>query len=510
MSDQLVRNLLGGLRATGSPHPVVEPFTGDILYNLPTSTSADLDQVFKLARDAQKNWSEVDLAERKKIMLRFHDLLMQERHSGLDLVQRETGKARRDANEEILDVCITARHYARDAKRLLKSRRHMGALPGLTGVVENRIPKGVVGIISPWNYPITLAASDAIPALLAGNSVVLKPDVQTTLCALWIGNLLQQAGLPEGVFSIVSGEGPIVGPMVIDRADYIMFTGSTAVGRMVAARCGERLIGASMELGGKNAMIVRADVDPEVAASIAVRASFANSGQLCISMERIYVNETVYQEFLDAFVRRTTGLRLSGHLGWGAEVGSLISEKQATRVQEHVDQAVAQGAVVHAGGKRRPDIGPYFFEPTILTGVDDSMTLCAQETFGPVVAVYPVSSDAEAIARANDTEYGLNASVLTRNIAMGNSIARQLRAGTVNINEGYAAAWASKRAPMGGMGASGLGRRHGDEGMWKYTEPQTVATQRALGFGPQFGWTDQRWGNFLATSLDALKKIGWR
>ena len=510
MSDQLVRNLLGGLRATGAQQPVIEPFTGDILYNLPTSTSADLDQVFDQAREAQKSWSEVDLAERKKIMLRFHDLLMQERHSGLDLVQRETGKARRDANEEILDVCITARHYARDAKRLLKSRRHIGALPGLTGVVENRIPKGVVGIISPWNYPITLAASDAIPALLAGNSVVLKPDVQTTLCALWIGNLLQQAGLPEGVFSIVSGEGPIVGPMVIDRADYIMFTGSTAVGRMVAARCGERLIGASMELGGKNAMIVRADVDPEVAASIAVRASFANSGQLCISMERIYVHENMYQEFLDAFVRRTTGLRLSGHVGWGAEVGSLISEKQAARVQEHVDQAVAQGAVVHAGGKRRPDIGPYFFEPTILTGVNDSMTLCTQETFGPVVAVYPVSSDAEAIARANDTEYGLNASVLTRNIAMGNSIARQLRAGTVNINEGYAAAWASKRAPMGGMGASGLGRRHGDEGMWKYTEPQTVATQRALGFGPQFGWTDERWGNFLATSLDALKKIGWR
>lgn len=510
MSDQLVRNLLGGLRATGAQQPVIEPFTGDILYNLPTSTSADLDQVFDQARDAQKSWSEVDLAERKKIMLRFHDLLMQERHSGLDLVQRETGKARRDANEEILDVCITARHYARDAKRLLKSRRHIGALPGLTGVVENRIPKGVVGIISPWNYPITLAASDAIPALLAGNSVVLKPDVQTTLCALWIGNLLQQAGLPEGVFSIVSGEGPIVGPMVIDRSDYIMFTGSTAVGRMVAARCGERLIGASMELGGKNAMIVRADVDPEVAASIAVRASFANSGQLCISMERIYVHENVYQEFLNAFVRRTTALRLSAHVGWGAEVGSLISEKQAARVQEHVDQAVAQGAVVHAGGNRRPDIGPYFFEPTILTGVNDSMTLCTQETFGPVVAVYPVSSDAEAIARANDTEYGLNASVLTRNIAMGNSIARQLRAGTVNINEGYAAAWASKRAPMGGMGASGLGRRHGDEGMWKYTEPQTVATQRALGFGPQFGWTDERWGNFLATSLDALKKIGWR
>lgn len=510
MSDQVINNLLGGLVASGPTQPITEPFTGSVLYQLPTSTEADLDHAFDNARKAQIAWSLIDLSERKRIILRFHDLLMQERHAGLDIVQWETGKARRDANEEILDVCITSRHYARDAKRLLKSRRHFGALPGLTGVVENRIPKGVVGIISPWNYPITLAASDAIPALLAGNSVVLKPDIQTTLCALWIADLLSQAGLPEGVFTVVSGEGPVVGPMVIDRADYIMFTGSTAVGRSVAARCGERLIGASMELGGKNAMVVRADVDPETAASIAVRASFANSGQLCISMERIYVQETVYQSFLEAFVRRTAALRMTAHLGWGAEMGSLISEKQAKRVQEHVDQAVGQGAVVHTGGKRRPDIGPYFFEPTILTGVNDSMTLCAQETFGPVVAVYPVSSDSEAIERANDTEYGLNASVITRDIAVGQRIARQLHAGTVNINEGYAAAWASKRAPMGGMGASGLGRRHGDEGFWKYTEPQTVATQRALGFGPQFGWTDERWGNFLATSIGALKKIGWR
>lgn len=502
--------LLERLTATGQSRDVLAPFTGEALYSLPLSTEVDVEQAFTAARDAQREWAVLPIRDRAAIILRFHDLLMRERHGGLDLVQRETGKARRDANEEILDVCITSRHYARDAQRLLKSRRHIGALPGLVGVVENRIPKGVVGIISPWNYPITLAASDAIPALLAGNSIVLKPDIQTTLCALWIADLLSQAGLPQGVFTVVSGEGPIVGPMVIDRADYIMFTGSTAVGRSVAARCGERLIGASMELGGKNAMIVRADVDPETAASIAVRASFANSGQLCISMERIYVHEAVYQSFLDAFVRRTAALRMNAHLGWGAEMGSLISEKQAQRVQEHVDQAVGQGAVVHTGGKRRPDIGPYFFEPTILTGVNDSMTLCVQETFGPVVAVYPVSSDSEAITRANDTEYGLNASVITRDIAAGQRIARQLHAGTVNINEGYAAAWASKRAPMGGMGASGLGRRHGDEGFWKYTEPQTVATQRALGFGPQFGWTDERWGNFLATSISALKKIGWR
>jgi succinate-semialdehyde dehydrogenase/glutarate-semialdehyde dehydrogenase len=501
-------SLLARLTASGPTRDVLEPFAGDVLYALPTSTEADVDAAFVAARQAQSSWADMPLSERCSIMLRFHDLFLEHRNECLDLVQRETGKARKDANEEVLDVCITARHYARDAHRLLRPRRRRGALPLAVGVVERRLPKGVVGVIAPWNYPITLAISDAIPAMLAGNAIVLKPDVQTTLSALFIARILQQAGLPDGVFSVVSGEGPVVGPMVIDRSDYVMFTGSTAVGREVAARCGERLIGCSMELGGKNAMIVRADADPEAAASIAARGSFSNSGQLCISMERIYVNESIYEEFLAAFARRTDALRMSAHVGWGSDMGSLISQKQLDRVCEHVDNAVARGATVVVGGKARPDVGPYFFAPTILTGVDDSMTLCSVETFGPVVAVYPVGSDEEAVRRANDTEYGLNASVVSRNLRIAQAIARRLRAGTVNINEGYAAAWASKRAPMGGMGASGLGRRHGDEGMLKYTEVQTIATQRALGFDPQFGWSDERWGDTLAQVMGIMKRLG--
>ena len=500
--------LLNGLSAHGTARDVTEPFTGEVLYSLPTSTEADVHAAFERARAVQPAWAAMSLSSRCAVMLRFHDLLLANRHAGLDLVQRETGKARKDANEEVLDVCITSRHYSRDAHRLLRPRRHLGALPGLVGVTELRVPKGVVGVISPWNYPVTLAASDAIPAMIAGNAIVIKPDVQTTLSALWIADLLAQAGLPEGVFTVVSGEGPVVGPWVIDRSDYVMFTGSTAVGRLVAQRCGERLIGCSMELGGKNAMIVRADADPETAASIAVRGSFSNSGQLCISMERIYVNESIYEEFLAAFARRTEALRMSAHVGWGSDIGSLISQKQLDRVSEHVDDAAARGATVVVGGKARPDIGPYFFAPTILTGVDDSMTLCSVETFGPVVAVYPVGSDEEAVRRANDTEYGLNASVVSRDNRAAQAIARQLRAGTVNVNEGYAAAWASKRAPMGGMGASGLGRRHGDEGMLKYTEAQTIATQRALGLGPQFGWSDERWGDTLASAMGLMKKLG--
>lgn len=500
--------LLGRLSATGASLDVVAPFTGEVLYALPVSTESDVAAAFDRARVAQRQWAELPLSDRTAIVLRFHDLLLAHRSEGLDLVQTETGKARRDANEEVLDVCITARHYARDARRLLRTRRRLGALPGLVGIDEVRTPKGVVGVISPWNYPISLAAGDAIPALIAGNAIVIKPDVQTTLTALWIASLFDQAGLPRDLFALVSGHGPDVGPLVVDRADYVMFTGSTAVGRQIAQRCGERLIGCSMELGGKNAMIVRADADPAGAAAIAVRGSFANSGQLCISMERIYVHEDVYPAFLAEFVTRTQALRMRPGVGWGADIGSLISTRHRERVQQHVDDAVARGARVEAGGRSRADIGPCYFEPTILTGVSEDMALCAQETFGPVVSVYPVASDEEAIARANDSEYGLNASIVTKDPATARRIARRLRSGTVNINEGYAAAWASKRAPMGGMRASGLGRRHGDEGMWKYTEPQTIATQRALGFGPQFGWSDERWGDTLAQAIGWMKKAG--
>jgi succinate-semialdehyde dehydrogenase/glutarate-semialdehyde dehydrogenase len=376
------------------------------------------------------------------------------------------------------------------------------------GVLQLQHPKGVVGFLTPWNYPITLAASDAIPALLAGNAALIKPDVQTSLSALWVIDVLHEAGVPANVVQVVTGEGPVVGPMVTDRVDYVMFTGSTRVGREIAARCGERLIGCSLELGGKNAMIVRADADIDRAAEIAVRASFSNSGQLCISMERMYIHTDVYAAFREAFAARVQGMVLADGIGWRGGMGSLISARQLARVQQHVDDAVSRGARVVAGGTPRPDIGPFTFEPTVLEGVTEDMILCDEETFGPVVALYEVHSDEEAIRKANDTAYGLNAAVITRDRARGRTIARQLKSGTVNINEGFGPAWGSLRAPMGGMGDSGLGRRHGDEGLLKYTESQTVATQRLLGFGAPFGLSEEQWMNSLAVVFKAAKVIG--
>lgn len=506
----VIEGLVAGLsvRAGAPTHEVIAPLTGERLYDLPLADEADVDGSMTSLRAAQGSWSALPLKQRCAVMLRFHDLVLERRETGLDIVQWETGKSRRDAMEELVDVALTARHYARDAKRLLTPRRHRGALPVAVGVLQVQHPKGVVGVLSPWNYPLTLAASDALPALVAGNAVLLKPDVQTTLTAAWVIGLMIEAGLPADVIAIVPGEGPVVGPMVIDRVDYVMFTGSTRVGREVAARCGERLIGCSLELGGKNAMIVRADADVERAAQIATRASFANSGQLCISMERIYVHESVFEPFVAAFADEVRAMSFGNGIGWTGTMGSLIAKRQVDRVLAHVEDAVSHGARIVVGGKPRPDIGPYFFEPTVLTGVTDEMILCSEETFGPVVSVYPVSSDQQAVEKANDSAYGLNAVVVTRDKAAGRTVAARVHAGTVNINEAFGPSWGSTRSPMGGMGDSGLGRRHGDEGLLKYTESQTIATQRFLGFDPQFGMTDEKWLNTLAGALSVMKKVG--
>lgn len=487
---------------------VEAPYTADLLARVPISSDADIAAAFGRARREQVTWAAMPLRARAAILLRFHDLILKHRDEGLDLLQWETGKSRRDALEELLDVAVTTRHYARDAARLLRTRRHRGALPLVVGIREYRHPKGVVGVVAPWNYPLTLAASDAVPALMAGNAVVLKPDSQTPLTALWVASLLHEAGMPEGVLQIIVGPGSRLGSQMVDNSDYIMFTGSTRIGRAIAGQCGQRLIGCSLELGGKNALIVAHDADLDRAADVAVRASFANSGQLCVSMERLYVHESVREAFLDRFLPRVKAMRLQAHVGWGADMGSLISATQLQRVAEHVDDAVAKGATVLAGGRARPDIGPYFYEPTVLSNMTEQMAACTDETFGPVLAVYPFADEEEAIAHANATSYGLNAAIITRDTRRGRRIAERLRAGTVNINEGYAATWGSTRATMGGMGDSGLGRRHGDEGLLKYTESQTVATQRVLGFGAPFGLSDKQWGDTLTTAVSMMKKAG--
>jgi acyl-CoA reductase-like NAD-dependent aldehyde dehydrogenase len=342
-----------------------------------------------------------------------------------------------------------------------------------------RHPKGVVGVIAPWNYPLFLGVGDVIPALIAGNAVLSKADSQAPLTLLAAHDLALDAGIPADVWQVVAGPGRVIGQAIVDAVDHLAFTGSTATGRRLAAAAGERLISASLELGGKNPMIVRADANLDAAVTGAVQACFASAGQMCIGIERIYVQESRYDEFVGRFVEATGGLRLGAAYDHSCEVGSLTSAEQLAATTAHVEDAVSQGATVLAGGRPRPDLGPFFYEPTVLAGVLPSMRVYAEETFGPVVSVYPVVDDEDAVNRANDSEYGLSASIWSRDLSGAQALAERIRAGAVNINDGYLSAISSLAAPMGGMKASGVGRRHAADGILRFTESQTVTGQKA-------------------------------
>ncbi|KAA0024793.1 succinic semialdehyde dehydrogenase [Antrihabitans cavernicola] len=489
------------------PRQIMEIFTGKELATVPIGTADDVDAAFVKARAAQAKWVERPVKERAAIFEKFRGLLMDNREFLMDVAQAETGKARSAAQEEIIDMALNARYYARVSEGLLKQKRVQGLLPGLTKTVINYQPKGVVGVISPWNYPMTLSISDAIPALIAGNAVVVKPDSQTPYCTLANAELLYQAGLPKELFAVVTGPGSVVGTAIVNKCDYLMFTGSSATGSTLAEQCGRRLIGFSAELGGKNPMIVTKDANLDTVAKAATRACYSNAGQLCISIERIYVEQPAVEAFTTKFVEQVGKMKLAAGYDFDADMGSLISEDQVKTISGHVDDARVKGAKVVAGGNARPDIGPLFYEPTVLTGVTDEMECARNETFGPLVSIYPVADVDEAIEKANDTEYGLNASVWAGSTAEGEAIALRLRSGTVNVDEGYAPAFGSTAAPMGGMGASGVGRRHGPDGLLKYCESQTVATTRVMNLGTPPGVSPTVWQQALAPLMGVVQKL---
>ena len=489
--------------------PVRMPFTGEVLACLPAADEQDVDAAVTRARTAQPPWNSRGFAGRGRILLHFHDLLLQRQAEVLDLIQLETGKARRHAFEEVLDTAVVARHYARHTEPILRPRRRRGALPLLTKTYEIRQPVGVVGFISPWNFPLTLGITDALAAIMAGNTGVLLPDPQASFTALWALALLREAGLPPDVFQVVTGPGAVLGPALTARADYLMFTGSTRVGRIVGQQAAERTIGCSLELGGKNAMLVLADAPLDRAVDGAIRGCFCGAGQVCVSIERIYAHESIFAEFLDRFARRARGLKLGAALDNSVEMGSLTTTRQMETVQRHVADALAKGAALAAGGAARPDLGPLFYEPTILTNVQPGMLAYAEETFGPVVSVYPFAREEEAVELANATRYGLSASIWSRDTRRAARLARGIVAGSVNVNEAYAATWGSVDSPVGGLKDSGLRPRHGAEGILKYTEGKTVAVQRVMPIAP-FGPIDAtRYARWMTRLLRLLKSVGF-
>ena len=490
--------------ATGPAEPELDSRDPDADVLIPDAD--DVEAAFQRARAAQPAWAATDVPQRAQVLLDLHDLVLDRQDEIMDLIQSESGKARKHAFEEVAHVAMTARYYGLTAQRHLRPARRTGAFLALTKVHVNRVPKGVVGIISPWNYPFTLALSDGLPALVAGSAVVSKPDTLTLLTALRGVELLREAGLPDDLWQVVSGPGPVVGSALIDAADYVCFTGSTRTGRIVGAQAAKRLIGCSLELGGKNPMLVLRDASINRAAEGAVRACFSSAGQLCVSMERMYVADEIYDRFLAAFLKRVNDMRLAADSSFETDMGRMVSEAQLATVAGHVDDAVAKGARVLAGGRARPDIGPLFYEPTVLEGVRPGMTVFGDESFGPVVSVYRFTDEADAVARANEGGYGLNASIYTQDVRRARRLAASIRCGTVNINEGYAPTFASIDSPMGGMRQSGLGRRQGPEGIHRYTDPQAVASQRVR-VAPVGGVSDETYVRLMTGFLRLLKRV---
>jgi succinate-semialdehyde dehydrogenase / glutarate-semialdehyde dehydrogenase len=473
------------------------PFTAEPIGAVPHCTGADVAAASVRARTAQRGWARQTFAERRRIMLRFHDLVLARQELLLDLLQLEAGKARRDAFDEVADLLNVTRYYARNARRHLRPRRRAGVIPLLTRTREYHHPVGVVGIVAPWNYPLTIPISDSVPALLAGNAVLLKPSELTPFIALAALELLREAGLPDGLLQLVTAPGPDVGAALIEHVDYVAFTGSCATGRKVAAAAGARLIGCSTELGGKNCMIVLGDAPVGRAIRGAVRNAFASAGQLCMAAERIYIHDALYDEFVAGFLAQTARLRLGASFDYDAEVGCLANEAQLLKAERHIADALAHGATLLAGGRRRPELGPYFFEPTVLADVTDAMAVAAEETFGPVVALYRFQDPADAVRHANATRFGLNASIWTRRPRAARRLAVQLEAGTVSINDSFTATWGSVDAPLGGFKESGTGRRHGAEGIRRFTQAQTVAVQYAAPIAPPPGVGDARFARLL-------------
>ena len=492
-----------------TPYEMLEVYTGGVVGELPQSSAADVANAAAKARAAQRDWASWPVEKRLAVFERAHALMLSELETIADLIQIGSGKTRRMAIEESCDPPMVISHYLKTAKRVLRPDRRGGAMPLITSSTEHHRPKGVVAVIAPWNFPFAVSMSDSAPALIAGNGVVLKPDNKTALCTLFGIELLRRAGMPPELVQVVCGAGPDVGPALIENSDFVMFTGSTATGRTIGELAGRNLIECSLELGGKNPMIVLDDADLDDVIAGTVFAAYGNSGQACLHIERIYVHDRCYDEFVRRFVAASEelGAKAGASYDYGPEFGSLVSTDHMARVAAHVDDARAKGATVLTGGRARPDVGPAFYEPTVLTGVTGEMAVATEETFGPVVAIHRFTDEREAVRQANATTYGLNASVWSGDTARAARLAEGLEAGNININDGFVASFSAKATPSGGVKQSGVGTRHGDDGLLKYTDPINVAVQKMQMLSARANMPYEKQLRSTVTTLRLLRRL---
>jgi len=455
-----------------------DPATGEVIARFALTPPAALTGLVVRAREALAAWAKRAPRDRALAIGRLRDVIYQRRGEIADVVSRETGKPCIEATFADVNVALdTATYYSspRRVARMLRPERvpHHSLTVKLKRGYLRYEPYGVIAIISPWNYPIAVPLGQIIPALIAGNAVVLKPSELTPWCGALIGELCQNAGLPDGLMQVAQGGGAVGAALVeAEGVAKVIFTGSVATGKRVAESCARRLLPSVLELGGKDAMLVLADADLEIASSGAVWGGFTNCGQACLSVERIYVERAVAEKFIELCEAKTRRLRLGPGSDPNTDVGPMISPQQVERVERQVKDAVARGARVLVGGHRAAAGGTYF-EPTVVVDVNHTMELMRDETFGPVIAICPVDSAQEAVRLANDSVFGLGASVWTRDTRRGREIAAQLNAGAVMVNDAISA-FGICEAPHGGRGASGWGRTHSRLGLLEMLQVKYV------------------------------------
>jgi acyl-CoA reductase-like NAD-dependent aldehyde dehydrogenase len=461
---------------------VENPATGETVGTVPDLGADVVAEMAARARAAQPGWEAYGFEGRGRILLRAQKWLMDNSAQVIETIISETGKTFEDASlAEISYAGNAFGFWANNAPEYLGDDRVKSGqllVKGKKLILRYR-PLGLIGVIGPWNYPLTNSFGDCIPALAAGNSVILKPSEITPLTSMLMAEGLRECGLPENVLQIATGRGE-TGAALVEEVDMIMFTGSTRTGRKVAEAAARRLIPASLELGGKDPMIVLSDADLERAANFATYYSMQNAGQTCISIERVYVEEPVYDEFVAKVSEKVRALRVGPPQGPGSvEVGAITFPPQLQTIEDHVADAVQKGARVLAGGQALTSGSGRFYEPTVLVDVDHTMKIMTEETFGPTLPIMKVADTEEAIRLANDSPYGLGSSVFTRDTERGEQIARRLETGAANVNDAMIN-YTVLELPMGGAKASGLGSRHGAGGIRKYCSQQAIVVTPRL------------------------------